>query len=64
MHHFFVEPSQIADGRVIITGADVNHMKNVLRMKPGEKAEISERRRIALSVCVRGIHRGRRESAD
>ena len=42
MHHFFVEPSQIADGRVIITGADVNHMKNVLRMKPGEKAEISD----------------------
>lgn len=41
MHHFFAEPSQIADGIVTITGADVNHMKNVLRMKPGEKAEIS-----------------------
>lgn len=41
MHHFFAEPSQIGDGLVTITGADVNHMKNVLRMKPGEKAEIS-----------------------
>lgn len=41
MHHFLAEPSQIGDGLVTITGADVNHMKNVLRMKPGEKAEIS-----------------------
>lgn len=42
MHHFFAEPSQIAEGRVRITGTDVNHMKNVLRMKPGEKVEISD----------------------
>lgn len=42
MHHFFADPSQIADGVVTITGTDVNHMKNVLRMKPGEKAEISD----------------------
>lgn len=42
MHHFFAEPSQIADGRVRITGTDVNHMKNVLRIKPGEKVEISD----------------------
>lgn len=42
MHHFFAEPSQIADGKVTIIGADVNHMKNVLRMKPGEQVEISD----------------------
>ena len=36
MHHFFVEPEQIRDGQVRITGPDVNHMKNVLRMRPGE----------------------------
>lgn len=42
MHHFFAEPSQIQEGRVIIVGTDVNHMKNVLRMKPGEQAEISD----------------------
>ena len=42
MHHFFAEPSQIADGKVTITGSDVNHMKNVLRMKPGEAVEISD----------------------
>lgn len=41
MYQFFVEPSQINiyDKSVIILGADVNHIKNVLRMRPG--AEIS-----------------------
>lgn len=44
MHHFFVEPEQIQDGRVRITGPDVNHGKNVLRMKPGEELLISDGR--------------------
>lgn len=42
MHHFFAEPSQIKGGIVCIEGTDVNHMKNVLRMKAGEKAEVSD----------------------
>lgn len=37
MYRFFVEESQIYDGTVHITGSDVNHIKNVLRMRPGEK---------------------------
>lgn len=41
MFRFFVEPDQIIGEQVIITGEDVNHMKNVLRMKPGEKVRIS-----------------------
>ncbi|MDD2970654.1 MAG: 16S rRNA (uracil(1498)-N(3))-methyltransferase [Lachnospiraceae bacterium] len=43
MYQFFVEPSQIneTDKRVIITGSDVNHIKNVLRMKPGEEFAVS-----------------------
>lgn len=41
MHHFFVEPEQIRDGQVRITGPDVNHMKNVLRMRPGEEFLVS-----------------------
>lgn len=42
MHHFFVEPSQVQNGFIRIEGSDVNHMKNVLRMKLGEAAEISD----------------------
>lgn len=41
MFHFFVEPYQINDKTVIITGGDVNHIKNVLRMKVGEEVAIS-----------------------
>ena len=41
MYHFFVEPSQIQGTEVIITGSDVNHIKNVLRMKPGEELSVS-----------------------
>ena len=38
MYQFFVESQQIhvADKSVTITGNDVNHIKNVLRMKIGE----------------------------
>lgn len=42
MHHFFVSPEQIEPGRIPVRGLDVNHIKNVLRMKPGEQAEISD----------------------
>lgn len=43
MYQFFVEPSQInvSDRCVIITGSDVNHIKNVLRMKVGEEISVS-----------------------
>jgi len=42
MHMFFVEPRQIRDGQVTITGPDVNHIRNVLRMKPGEIVRVSD----------------------
>lgn len=41
MYHFFVEPDQIHDTSVIITGEDVNHIKNVLRLKTGDEISIS-----------------------
>ena len=43
MYQFFVEPEQInlQDKKVIILGSDVKHIKNVLRMKPGEELSVS-----------------------
>lgn len=43
MYQFFVEPNQISipDKSVIIIGGDVNHIKNVLRMKVGEELNVS-----------------------
>lgn len=40
MHHFFVEPSRIGEKEIRITGSDVNHIKNVLRMQEGEELSI------------------------
>lgn len=37
MYQFFVEPYQIQDKKIVIEGQDVNHIKNVLRMKVGEE---------------------------
>lgn len=41
MYQFFVEPSQIQGSKIVITGSDVNHIKNVLRMKAGEEIAVS-----------------------
>lgn len=37
MYRFYVEEEQIIDNKITITGSDVNHIKNVLRMEIGEK---------------------------
>ena len=42
MYRFFVDPSQIQDKKIIITGSDVNHIRNVLRMKIGEEIAVSD----------------------
>lgn len=41
MHQFFVEDGQIGREFITITGPDVNHIKNVLRMHPGETIRVS-----------------------
>ena len=41
MYQFFVDDCQIGKEYVTITGSDVNHIKNVLRMRPGEKIRVS-----------------------
>lgn len=42
MHWFYVEHSQVQEENIIITGSDVNHIKNVLRMAPGERVVICD----------------------
>ncbi len=41
MYRFFVPREQIYDNVAEITGDDVNHIRNVLRMQPGEEVVIS-----------------------
>ena len=42
MHHFFTDTEFFGDGQAVITGPDVNHIKNVLRMRPGERILLSD----------------------
>lgn len=42
MHHFFVTPDQVDEKNIYIEGSDVNHMRNVLRMKTGGQVEVSD----------------------
>lgn len=44
MYQFFVEDEQVGTKQVRIVGTDVNHIKNVLRMKCGERVRISSAR--------------------
>lgn len=46
MYQFFVDSAQIniPDRRVIICGEDVNHIRNVLRMRPGEEISVRDGR--------------------
>lgn len=43
MHQFFVSEEQVGREFITITGQDVNHIRNVLRMKPGEKIRVSSK---------------------
>lgn len=42
MQQFFVDSSQINEKIITITGSDVNQIRNVLRMKPGEEIAVSD----------------------
>ncbi len=41
MFQFFVEDDNIEDDRIRIEGSDVNHIRNVLRMREGEDIRVS-----------------------
>lgn len=41
MYQFFVEPEQIQGKEILIRGGDVNHIRNVLRMRVGQELSVS-----------------------
>lgn len=55
MYRFFVEPAQVGEKEIIITGSDVNHIKNVLRMKPGETILISSGESLEYTCYIREL---------
>ena len=57
MYRFFVEEDQIGEREIVITGSDVNHIRNVLRMKPGEQMAVSDGKGKDYGCRVREIFR-------
>ena len=59
MYRFFVDPAQVGEKEITITGSDVNHIKNVLRMKPEETILISSGENLLrftyFKVCLKAI---------
>ena len=41
MLHLFADPSDVQDEFLTITGPEVNHIRNVMRLKPGEEISVS-----------------------
>ena len=41
MYRFFVAEENRSEQTIVVTGDDVNHIRNVLRMAPGEKVVVS-----------------------
>ena len=41
MHRFFVPAENVGNGEIRVTGDDINHIKNILRMTAGEKVVVS-----------------------
>lgn len=59
MQQFFVHPSWVDGNRIYMEGPDVNHMKNVLRMKPGEDVRISNGEGKKWLCCVNRYEDGK-----
>lgn len=56
MYRFFVPAEQIFDEKAEIRGDDVNHIRNVLRMVPGEKVVISSGQGTDYYCIIRDVH--------
>lgn len=52
MQQFFVEPSDVKGNKVLMRGTDVNHIRNVLRIRPGEDLRVSDGAGHSWLCCV------------
>ena len=59
MQHFFVTPSQVKDEKIYVEGSDVKHMKNVLRMRPGEELMVSDGNNLKYLCAVENYEEGK-----
>jgi 16S rRNA (uracil1498-N3)-methyltransferase len=58
MPRFYVPADQIQGGQVTITGSDINHIKNVLRLKIGDQFEVFDSTQKAYLCELQEFNRG------
>lgn len=58
MSRFFVNESDVESNIIIIRGTDVNHIKNVLRCKCGDKLTLCNGKGIEYNVLIKGFENG------
>lgn len=56
MYRFFADPARIGERQISITGSDVNHIKNVLRMREGEEILISDGGKLEYTCYIEALH--------
>lgn len=56
MFHFFVLPENVSEKEILIVGSDVNHIRNVLRMKTGERFVANDGNGASYCCAVREIY--------
>lgn len=59
MYHFFAAHENIYENHIEIVDDDVNHIKNVLRMKIGDKLRISSGDNVDYICCISAIDEGK-----
>jgi 16S rRNA (uracil1498-N3)-methyltransferase len=57
MHRFFVSPEEFSENTVTIKGSDVNHIRTVLRMKPGDRIEALDGEGFQYEVVLAEVER-------
>ena len=57
MPRFFVTSAQVQGDEIVIQGNDVNHIKNVLRMRPGDELSLSDGEGMDYSCKIASIER-------
>jgi RsmE family RNA methyltransferase len=56
MARFYINKEQISEGKAIIQGKDVNHIKNVLRMKVQDSLELCDNENTLYNGRIAGFH--------
>jgi 16S rRNA (uracil1498-N3)-methyltransferase len=61
MRHFFIEPSEFSKPTVSLTGSDARHIKNVLRLKPGDSIRLFDGLRHEYIAVIKQLTGGKVE---